>query len=149
MRILVEVDDCKRECLALVADSSVSGVWVARELDRLLAQYGKPRMIVSDWNRTHLELPSCSGRTKVVWHYIALGKQAQNAIAEWFIGRLCDELPMRRYSARFRVGRMSSTTSAMQRRPAAPRSTDGSALRTAAITAQQGITERQIPIAAG
>jgi putative transposase len=34
MRILVVVDDCTRECLALVADTSVSRDRVARELDR-------------------------------------------------------------------------------------------------------------------
>jgi len=32
----------ERECLALVADTSLSGVRVARELDRLLAERGKP-----------------------------------------------------------------------------------------------------------
>jgi transposase InsO family protein len=34
-RILTVVDDCTRECLALVADMSLSGIRVARELDRL------------------------------------------------------------------------------------------------------------------
>ena len=36
-RILAVVDDCTRECLALVADTSISGIRVARELDRLIA----------------------------------------------------------------------------------------------------------------
>ena len=35
LRILAVVDDCTRECLALVADTSISGQRVARELDRL------------------------------------------------------------------------------------------------------------------
>jgi putative transposase len=47
-RILAIVDDCTRECLALVADTSLSGVKVARELDRILAERGRPKMIVSD-----------------------------------------------------------------------------------------------------
>jgi putative transposase len=34
-RVLTVVDDCTRECLALVADTSLSGTRVARELDRL------------------------------------------------------------------------------------------------------------------
>ena len=34
-RMLTVVDDCTRECLALVADTSLSGIRVARELDRL------------------------------------------------------------------------------------------------------------------
>src|SRR5580704_12905425 len=48
MRILVVVDDCTRECLTLVADTSISGLRVARELDRLLVAHGKPKTIVSD-----------------------------------------------------------------------------------------------------
>ena len=36
LRILVVVDDCTRECLALVPDTSISGTRVARELDRLI-----------------------------------------------------------------------------------------------------------------
>jgi putative transposase len=35
-RVLTVVDDCTRECLALVADTSLSGVRVARQLDRLM-----------------------------------------------------------------------------------------------------------------
>src|SRR2546425_10073085 len=53
LRILVVVDDCTRECLALIADTSISGIRVARELDRLLGERGKPKMIVSD-NGTEL-----------------------------------------------------------------------------------------------
>src|SRR5213080_4333146 len=49
----VVVDDCTRECLALIADTSISGIRVARELDRLLDERGKPKMIVSD-NGTEL-----------------------------------------------------------------------------------------------
>jgi putative transposase len=43
MRILIVVDECTRECLALIPDTSISGIRVARELDRLLADRGKPR----------------------------------------------------------------------------------------------------------
>ena len=53
LRILVVVDDCTRECLALVADSSISGIRVARELERLLGDRGKPKTISSD-NGTEL-----------------------------------------------------------------------------------------------
>jgi putative transposase len=42
MRILVVVDDCTRECLALVPDTSISGTRVARELDRLLVATASP-----------------------------------------------------------------------------------------------------------
>jgi putative transposase len=172
MRILIVVDDCTRECLALVADTSISGIRVARELDRLLAQCGKPRMIVSD-NGTELTSNAIlrwADDHKVAWHYIAPGKPVQNAFAESFIGRLRDELlnetlfrslPHARalletwridYNTNrphSRLGWMSPIAYAVQRRSAALRSTDGSAPRTAAITAQQGITERQTPIVAG
>jgi putative transposase len=47
-RVLTVVDDCTRECLALVADTSLSGLRVARELDRIIEGRGKPKMIVSD-----------------------------------------------------------------------------------------------------
>ncbi len=47
-RILTVVDDCTRECLTLLADTSLSGVRVARELDRLVAERGRPNMIVSE-----------------------------------------------------------------------------------------------------
>jgi putative transposase len=41
-RILAVVDDCTRECLALVADTSLSGLRVARELDRLVVGRSRP-----------------------------------------------------------------------------------------------------------
>ena len=41
-RILAVVDDCTRECLALVADSSLSGLRVARELDAIIRQREAP-----------------------------------------------------------------------------------------------------------
>ena len=47
-RILVVVDDCTRECLAAVADTSISGTRVARELDAIIARHGPPKTIVSD-----------------------------------------------------------------------------------------------------
>ena len=93
-RILAIVDDCTRECLALVADTSISGVRVARELDRLIATRSKPRMIVSD-NGTELTSNAIlrwADDSRVAWHYIAPGKPVQNAFVESFNGRLRDEL---------------------------------------------------------
>ena len=40
-RVLTVIDNCTRECLALVADTSLSGVRVARELDALILARGK------------------------------------------------------------------------------------------------------------
>ena len=47
-RTLTVVDNCTRECLALVADTSLSGVRVARELAAIIERRGKPMMIISD-----------------------------------------------------------------------------------------------------
>ena len=41
-RMLCIIDDYTRECLALVADTSISGARVVRELDRCIRLYGKP-----------------------------------------------------------------------------------------------------------
>ena len=93
-RILAVVDDATRECLGLMADTSISGVRVARELDRIVARRGRPGGIVSD-NGTELTsnaILAWSDRQKVAWHYIAPGKPVQNAFIESFNGRLRDEL---------------------------------------------------------
>jgi putative transposase len=47
-RILAVVDDFTRECLALVADTSLSGLRVGRELDLVVARCGKPAGCLSD-----------------------------------------------------------------------------------------------------
>jgi putative transposase len=93
-RVLTVVDDCTRECLALVADTSLSGTRVARELDRLLIERGKPKMVVSD-NGSELTsnaILTWADQSRVAWHYIAPGKPMQNAFIESFNGRLRDEL---------------------------------------------------------
>jgi putative transposase len=92
-RVLTVVDDCTRECLALVADTSLSGLRVARELSQLIMQRGKPKMIVSD-NGTELTsnaILNWSDEARVEWHYIAPGKPMQNGFIESFNGRLRDE----------------------------------------------------------
>lgn len=47
-RMLTVVDDHTRECLALVADTSLSGGRVVRELDAIIAGRGQPLTVVSD-----------------------------------------------------------------------------------------------------
>ena len=93
-RILAVVDDFTRECLCLVADTSLSGTRVARELDAIIAQRGRPLLCVSD-NGTELTsmaiLRWCQ-ESGTEWHYIAPGKPTQNAFIESFNGRLRDEL---------------------------------------------------------
>jgi putative transposase len=92
-RMLVIVDDCTRECLALVADTSLSGVRVARELDAVIARRGRPKTCISDngTELTSMAVLRWSQERRVDWHYIAPGKPQQNAFVESFIGRLRDE----------------------------------------------------------
>ncbi len=92
-RILTVVDDFTRECVALVADTSLSGARVARELDGLLASRGKPLMIVSDNGTefTSMVMLRWSQDRQVDWHYIAPGKPMQNGFVESFNGKLRDE----------------------------------------------------------
>jgi putative transposase len=47
-RILAVNDDCTRQNLGLIADTSLSGARVARELTAMIRIYGKPDCIVSD-----------------------------------------------------------------------------------------------------
>src|SRR2546430_16444776 len=73
-RILAVIDDFTRECLGLIADTSISGLRVARELAALVRLYGKPAVIVSDngtelTSRAMLEWQNENG---VGWHYIRM-----------------------------------------------------------------------------
>lgn len=93
-RILAIVDDFSRECLTMVVDTSLGGVRVVRELERLAFERGTPQVIVSD-NGTELT----SGAVlrwaidRVAWHSIQPGKPVQNAFIESFNSRLRDECP--------------------------------------------------------
>jgi putative transposase len=92
-RILCVIDDFSRECLAAVVDNSLSGVRVARELDRIAEMRGLPCMVVSD-NGTELTSNAMLKWQKergVEWHYIQPGKPMQNGFVESFNGRLRDE----------------------------------------------------------
>ena len=92
-RVLAVVDDFTRECLALTVDNSLSGVRVARELDRLVDRRGRPCLVVSD-NGTELTSRAILGWQQdhgIEWHYIAPGKPTQNSFIESFNGRLRDE----------------------------------------------------------
>lgn len=93
-RVLTIVDDCTRECLALIPDTSISGARVTRELDAIIARRGPPTAIVTD-NGTEFTSNAMLGWTDargVAWEYIQPGKPVQNAFAESFDGRLRDEL---------------------------------------------------------
>jgi len=92
-RILAIVDDFTRECLAIEADTSLSGDRVVRVLDRLIATRGVPAAILTDNG------PEFSGKALDAWCYahgvrsdfIEPGKPSQNAYIESFNGKLRDE----------------------------------------------------------
>jgi putative transposase len=94
LRILNVLDDVTKECLAAVADTSISGKRVARELTALVARRGKPALIVSDHGTefTSNAMLTWAEEAKVDWHFIAPGKPMQNGICEAFNGRMRDEL---------------------------------------------------------
>ena len=92
-RVLAVIDDCTRENLALIADTSLSGAREARELTAMVRIYGKPDCIVSDNGTefTSTAILKWAGDTGVAWHYIDPGKPQQNGLIESFNGSLLDE----------------------------------------------------------
>jgi len=93
-RVLAVIDDFSAECLCLAADTSLSGLRVARELDAIITARKAPAMIVSDngTELTSLAILRWSQERRIDWHYIAPGKPQQNAFIESFNARLRDEL---------------------------------------------------------
>ena len=83
-RIFAVVDDFTRECVRLIADTSISGLRVARELDWAIAERSRPALIVSDngTELTSIAILRWSKEREVEWHYIAPGKPQQNAFVE-------------------------------------------------------------------
>ena len=80
-RIRTVIDNCTRECLALVGDTSLSGARVVRELDAVIRQRGRPDAIVSD-NGTEYNsnaVLAWADDTGVGWHYIAPGRPSRTA----------------------------------------------------------------------
>jgi len=93
IRMMTIVDDYTRLCLGIVVDTSLNGVRVSRELDKLIEEYGKPETILSD-NRTEFTsnaILKWANEKKVCWDYIQPGKPYQNGTIESFNGKLRDE----------------------------------------------------------
>jgi putative transposase len=93
IRVLNVIDDCTRRCLASVVDTSISGVYVCRVLDQLVAIHGTPEALLVDNG------PEFRGKALDEWTYhygvrldfIAPGKPTQNPYVESFNGKLRDE----------------------------------------------------------
>ena len=88
------VYDCTRECLTLIADTSLSGSEGGAGTGDAVRGPRQARTMVSD-NGTEFTsnaILTFADDRKIDWHYIAPGKPTQNAFIESFNGRLRDEL---------------------------------------------------------
>ena len=93
LKVLAIVDDCTKELVDLVADSSISGHYVCRVLDRAARLRGYPQAIRTDQG------PEFTGKALDQWAYqhgvelklIQAGKPTQNAFVESFNGKFRDE----------------------------------------------------------
>jgi len=85
-RVFTIVDDYSRECLALEVDTSIGGARVARVLDRIVAQRGRPAFLRSDNGPefTGQALDEWAYRNGVKLDFIDPGKPNQNAFIESF-----------------------------------------------------------------
>lgn len=92
-RVLTVVDQFTRECLALLADSSLTGQKVALALSQIVAERGAPTSITVD-NGSEFQ-----SRAMDLWAYqhgvqldfIRPGRPVENGYIESFNGRLRDE----------------------------------------------------------
>lgn len=92
-RVLGVMDQCSREYLVTAADTSMPGLRVVRELDKLVQMRGKPKVIVSD-NGPELTCKAVlvwAGEQDIDWHYIQPGKPQQNGYTESLNGKMKDE----------------------------------------------------------
>lgn len=92
-RAFALVDDCTRECLAIEADTSLTGERVVRVLDRVAAERGCPRALLSDNGPefTSRIVEAWAFERKVRQEFIDPGKPTQNAFIESFNGRFREE----------------------------------------------------------
>jgi putative transposase len=92
-RVLGVMDQCSRECLTLVADTSIGGARVVRELGHLVSRHGKPSCIVSDNGTefTSRAILAWTQEQRIEWHYITPGKPRENGYTESLNGRIRDE----------------------------------------------------------
>jgi len=93
VKTLTVVDDCTKESVQLVADTSIPAPYVTRVLDQVKAERGLPKVIRTDNG------PEFAGRTMHDWaarngvelRFIQPGKPVQNAYIESFNSRFRDE----------------------------------------------------------
>ena len=86
------VDDFSRECVAQIVDFSISGLRLARELDRISVRRALPGRIVCDAGPelTCKAMFFRANKRGVKPHFIQPGKPTENAFAESFNGKFRD-----------------------------------------------------------
>jgi putative transposase len=75
-RVLAVVDDYTRECLALIADTSLFGLRVARELDAVIRRRHRPDTIVSDNSRKLTSMAIRAGASRPASEFLHCAGQA-------------------------------------------------------------------------
>ena len=92
-RALCIIDQFTKECLLIVADFSINGTRVARELDWLLFTHGKPEAITVDNGPEFagIALDRWAYKNQVKLDFIRPGKPVENAFIESFNGKLRHE----------------------------------------------------------
>ncbi len=92
-RLLCVIDQFTKECLLIIADFSISGVRVARELDWLLLTRGKPEAITVDNGPEFagIVLDRWAYKNQVKLDFIRPGKPVENAYIESFNGKVRHE----------------------------------------------------------
>jgi len=93
IRVLTVIDEATRECLALEADTSLSGKRVAAVLNRIALFRGFPKEILTDNGPefTSMTISEWSYDKKVTHLFIEPGKPIQNAFIESFNGKFREE----------------------------------------------------------
>ena len=93
IKCLVVVDDATHEAVAITPEHSIGGDHLARLLDAICVQRGKPSIVRSDNGKefTGKAMLNWAHRNGVALKLIEPGKPNQNAYVESFNGRLRDE----------------------------------------------------------
>ncbi len=92
-RLLCIIDQFTKECLLIVADFSISGTRVVRELEWLLLTRGKPEAITVDNGPEFagIALDRWAYKNQVKLDFIRPGKPVENTFIESFNGKLRHE----------------------------------------------------------
>jgi putative transposase len=93
LKCLTVVDDATHEAVVIEVERAISGMGVARVMDRLALTRGLPKVIRSDNGKEFCgkEMVSWAHERRVQLRLIEPGKPNQNAYIESFNGRLRDE----------------------------------------------------------